>query len=389
MNPTAQKIFDYFQENRDDFVSYLKKMVLAESPSLDPITQEPVMAQIAEDLRRLNFEVKHVPGHKTAGHLFARPRTGFTHGHGQLLLGHSDTVWPVGTLAKMPADVSGTVIKGPGVFDMKCGLAMMVFALRALHDMELQPSVTPLVFINSDEEIGSLESRAHIEEIARTVDRAFVLEPALGTAGMLKTARKGVGEFAMKVKGKPAHAGLDPERGVSAILELSYLVQKLFALNNPARGITVNVGTIDGGTRTNVIAPESRASIDVRVLHAEDAKEIEQAILGLQATIPGITLEMTGGIDRGPMERTPRNQALWHAAKRLGKEIGLELEQAVSGGASDGNFTSYYTATLDGLGAVGDGAHAYHEFVDIDKTLPRGALLALLLLEPQVQANDQ
>lgn len=388
MHPKSEKIVEYFHSQRSNFVSFLRDLVLAESPSLDPETQEPVMEQLTEALRRLDYTVLRVPGRKTAGHLFARPRHNIARGKGQLLIGHCDTVWPVGTIAKMPVEVSSGMIKGPGVYDMKGGVAMLIFALQALHDLRLQPVVSPLVFINSDEEIGSPESKSHFIEIARTVDRTFVLEPSLGLSGKLKTARKGVGEFEIIVKGKPAHAGLDPERGASAILELSYIVQKLFALNNPERDITVNVGTIEGGIRSNVIAPESRASIDVRILHAEDAKIIEEAILNLQPSMPGISLEITGCVDRLPMERTPRNQALWRIAKELGWEIGLELEEGTSGGASDGNFTSQYTATLDGLGAVGDGAHAYHEFVDIDKTIPRCALLTLLLLEPPVQATN-
>ncbi|MFQ5633312.1 MAG: M20 family metallopeptidase [bacterium] len=389
MNPKNERIIAYIHEQRPKFVEFLRELVLAESPSLQPETQEPVMEQLTEALRNIDYHVLRVPGRKTAGHLFARPRHSMTRGNGQLLIGHCDTVWPVGTIAKMPLEVSDSVIKGPGVFDMKGGLAMLIFALQALHDLRLQPEVSPLIFINSDEEIGSPESRSHFIEIARTVDRTLVLEPALGLSGKLKTARKGVGDFVVTVKGKAAHAGLDPERGASAILELSYIVQKLFALNNPQRGITVNVGTIGGGVRSNVIAPESSASIDVRVLYEEDSKHIEEAILNLQPTTPGVTIEVTGCMDRGPMERTPRNQALWRAAKDLGREIGLELEEGTSGGASDGNFTSYYTATLDGLGPVGDGAHAYHEFVDIDKTIPRCVLLSLLLLEPQIQITGQ
>jgi glutamate carboxypeptidase len=388
MNPKSEKIVNYFHDQRSNFVRFVRELVLAESPSLAPETQEPVMNQLAEALRRIDYHVLRVPGRKTAGHLFARPRHSIARGKGQLLIGHCDTVWPVGTIAKMPVEVSNGIIKGPGAYDMKAGLTMIIFALQALHDLRMQPQVTPLVFINSDEEIGTPESRPHIEEIARTVDRALVPEPSLGLSGKLKTARKGVGEFEVKIIGKPAHSGLDPERGASAILELSHVIQNLFALNNPERGITVNVGTVEGGLRTNMVAPESEAGIDVRALYADDARRIENTIRNLQPTTPGVTLKISGCIDRGPMERTPRNQALWRIAKELGREIGLDLEEGTSGGASDGNFTSYYTATLDGLGAVGDGAHAYHEFVDIDKTMPRCALLALLLLEPPVQTSN-
>jgi glutamate carboxypeptidase len=300
----------------------------------------------------------------------------------QLLLGHADTVWPVGTLNDMPLEIGEGVMRGPGVYDMKAGLVQILYALRALHDLHLRPSVTPLVFVNSDEEIGSGESTSHIRRLARIANRAFVFEPSLGMDGKLKTARKGVGRFTVVVKGKAAHAGLDPGAGASAILELSYVIQKLFALNDPQKGITVNVGMIDGGLRPNVIAPESRAVVDVRMLTREDARHIEEQIRALRPVSPDITLEIDGRISRVPMEHTPRNRALWETAKRLGREIGLDLADGVAGGASDGNTTSLWTATLDGLGAVGDGAHARHEFIYFDKLVERGALLALLLLAP-------
>jgi glutamate carboxypeptidase len=304
-----------------------------------------------------------------------------------LLLGHADTVWPVGTLNDMPLEIGEGIMRGPGVYDMKAGLVQILYALRALHDLRLQPSVTPLVFINSDEEIGSGESTPHIRRLARMANRAFVFEPSLGMDGKLKTARKGVGRFTVVVKGKAAHAGLDPGAGASAILELSYVIQKLFALNDPQKGITVNVGMIDGGLRPNVIAPESRAMVDVRMLTREDARYIEEQIRALQPVSPNITLEIDGRISRVPMEHTPRNRALWETAKQLGREIGLDLADGVAGGASDGNTTSLWTATLDGLGAVGDGAHARHEFIYFDKLVERGALLALLLLAPPLTAQ--
>jgi glutamate carboxypeptidase len=244
-----------------------------------------------------------------------------------------------------------------------------------------------VVFVNSDEEIGSHESTLHIRRLARIADRAFVLEPSLGLDGKLKIARKGVGRFTVIVKGKAAHAGLDPEGGVSAILELSHVIQKLFALNDPRKGITVNVGMIDGGLRPNVIAPESRAMVDVRVPTHEDARRIERSIRNLQPVSPQVTLEIDGAIGRLPMEATPRNQALWETAKVLGRTINLDLNAAIAGGASDGNTASQYTATLDGLGAVGDGAHARHEFIYFERMAERAALLVLLLMAPIAKAS--
>jgi glutamate carboxypeptidase len=258
----------------------------------------------------------------------------------------------------------------------------MIFALRALKELNLHPPAECTVVINSDEEIGSPDSTRHIRRLARCAARAFILEPAFGRAGKLKTARKASGGFTITIKGRAAHAGINPEEGASAILEMSHQIQRLFALNDAARGISVNVGTIDGGLRSNVVAAEVRASIDVRVRTQQDAAEVEAAIRGLRPVDPQTTIEVEGGIDQAPMEPLPRNQALWRQARELGHQLGLELEQASVGGASDGNTTSLYTATLDGLGAVGDGAHAPHEQALIPQLVDRCALLVLLLLAP-------
>jgi glutamate carboxypeptidase len=298
------------------------------------------------------------------------------------MLGHCDTVWPLGTLENMPWQVQGNEIRGPGVYDMKAGLVEMLFAIEALRDLDLQAAVTPLCFINSDEEIGSRESTRYVRALARCVDRCLVLEPSLGPEGRYKTARKGVGRFTVKVRGKAAHAGLDPTAGASAILELSHVIQQLFALNDPDSGISVNVGIIDGGVMANVVAPESSAIVDVRVAGHDDAQRIETAIHGLEAKTPGVSLTIEGGIGRPPMERTPANRRLWQLASALAGELHLDLAEGAAGGGSDGNTTSQYTATLDGMGAVGDGAHAAHEFIYADQLPERCAMLALLLLAP-------
>ncbi len=289
----------------------------------------------------------------------------------------------------MPFEVDGNVVRGPGVFDMKAGICQIVFALRALAALELEPSVLPLVFLNSDEEIGSRESTRYVRALARISSRALVMEPAMGPDGTIKTARKGVGRFTIVARGKAAHAGLDPGAGASAILELSHVIQSLFSLNDHEQGITVNVGTIDGGMSPNVVAPESRAIIDVRVETAEQAAWIEERIHSIEPVTPGVRLDIDGRIGRPPMERTPRNRALWRLARRLGDDLGLPLSEGLAGGGSDGNTTSLYTATLDGLGAVGDGAHASHEHLLVDQTLKRTALLALLILAPAESAMEQ
>ena len=386
-DPTAQEILHYLHRQLPDMLTLVQQMARAESPSTVPESQRAVLQPLADSLEQLHYKVHMLPGKHTGGHLYARPRQRRKQQPIQLLLGHCDTVWPLGTLATMPLEMGEGVLRGPGVYDMKAGLVQMLYAVRALHELQVEPAAAPVIFINSDEEIGSQESTPHIRRLARFADRAFVMEPSLGLDGKLKTARKGVGRFTVTVKGKASHAGLNPDGGASAILELSYVIQKLFALNDPERGTSVNVGVIDGGLRPNVIAPESRAMIDVRVQTQADAKHIEESIHALQPVTPGISLEITGHIRRQPMEPTPRNQRLWETARQIGQFIGLQLTDGTAGGASDGNTTSLYTATLDGLGAVGDGAHAQHEFIYYDKMAERSALLALLLMAPTIKTT--
>jgi glutamate carboxypeptidase len=380
----TQEILQYLRTQLPNMLELLRQLVCAESPSTVPEAQRPVFALLAERLGHVNYIARHIPGRQTGGHLYARPRQRIRRQPCQLVLGHCDTVWPLGTIQAMPLRVEAGVMRGPGVYDMKAGLVQMLYALQALQALHLEPAVTPLVFINSDEEIGSLESTPDIRRLARRVDRALVLEPSLGSNGKLKIARKGVGRFTVVVKGKAAHAGLHPEDGASAILELSHVIQKLFALNEPTKGISVNVGIVEGGMRPNVIAPESRAQGEFRVLTHQDARQLAERISSLQPVTPGVTLEISERLSRPPMELTPRNQLLWEIAKGLGREISVDLAAEAVGGASDGNTTSLFTATLDGLGAVGDGAHARHEFVYLDKMVERAALLALLLMAPPV-----
>ena len=374
----------YLREHRRSMVDLLRRLALVESPSAEPASQGPVLDILSGALAELGYVVRRVPGHKNCGaHLYARPqKRERRRGPVQLLLGHCDTVWPLGTLKAMPVEVGAGVVRGPGVYDMKGGLAQMVYALGALRALDLEPSVTPVVFVNSDEEVGSPRSTRHIRRLASVADRAFVLEPSLGPAGKIKTARKGAGRFSFTIEGKAAHAGLDPGGGASAILELSHLIQALHALNDPRRGTTVNVGVVEGGLSPNVVAPESRALVDVRAPTWREARRVERAILGLAPVTPGVTLRVEGGIGRPPMERTPGNRLLWEKAKELGARVGANLDEATAGGASDGSTSSLFTATLDGLGAVGGGAHARHEFVYTDKMVERTALLALLLMEP-------
>jgi glutamate carboxypeptidase len=376
----SREIFEYLASIQDEMIAFLKQLVLAESPSSVPDSQAMVLTTLFEALQGLGFDVRIIPGRKTGGQILGQWKDSVGASGGQLLLGHCDTVWPVGTLEKMPFCVEENIIRGPGVFDMKGGLTQMIFALKAVTELRLEYQLSPVIFVNSDEELGSIESSHLIEELAPEMSRVYVLEPSLGREGKLKTARKGVGRFDIVVNGQAAHAGLDPDKGISAILEMAFIIQELFAMNNLERGISVNVGTIEGGLRPNVIAPQSKAVVDVRVPTMADARKVERAILGIRPTTPGITLKIDGSVSRPPLERTIANQALWSLAKKLGEEMGLALNEAMAGGGSDGNTTSQYTATLDGLGAVGDGAHAQHEFIYIDKMIERATLLALLLI---------
>ncbi len=387
MEPTPEKILEYLRSIHDEMVDFLIQLVEAESPSVVPASQQEILKILADRLEALDYHLEWIPGTETGGHLLANPRDLHPATPTQLLLGHCDTVWPLGALAKMPVRLSEGRLSGPGVFDMKAGLAQMIFALNALKALDLQPAVAPVIFINSDEEIGSEESSPHIIRLAETADRALILEPALGPQGKLKTARKSVGRFTITVKGKSAHAGLDPENGASAIRELGYLIQKIYTLGEPDRGITVNVGVVQGGLRSNVVAPLSEAIVDVRVQTQDDAHRLESAFKNLQPTTTGVQIEIVGGFGRPPLERTSRNVALWEAARQAGRSMDLALEEGLAGGGSDGNTTSLYTATLDGLGPVGDGAHAEHEFIIIDQWIERSALLALIVLAPPLSVR--
>lgn len=378
----AQSVRTYLEGHRDQMLAVLEALVRAESPTDDPDAQAEVQEFLSRLLRTLNFRVTHVPAEETGGHLYASPVKRTRGKPVQLLVGHCDTVWPLGTLRDMPFEVEDNVVRGPGVFDMKGGLTQMIFALSALRSVGVNPEVAPLVFINSDEEHGSPTSRRHLQRLAPCADRAFVLEPGLGLDGKLKTARKGGGRFIIQIRGESAHAGLDPESGSSAILALSHVVQRLHELNDPEAGISVNVGTIGGGTQPNVVADAGRAEVDVRVATSEQAEEVERAIRNLESTTPGTSLTIEGSFSRLPMEPTPASRRLWERAQQAADLLDVTLEEGRSGGVSDANTISQHAPTLDGLGAVGDGAHAEHEFCYLDKMVERSALLALLLAQP-------
>src|SRR3984893_10044444 len=293
-----------------------------------------------------------------------------------LLLGHLDTVWPIGTLKKMPWRETDGRYWGPGVLDMKAGVVMALAALSALRAMKSTRPVTLL--LNSDEEVGSPISRAITERLALESAAVLVLEPAQGLA--YKTARKGVGHYHVEVTGVGAHSGVDFERGHSAILELAKLIQTISGFTNLARKLTVNCGVIAGGTRSNVVASSAHCEVDVRIAKASDAAHVEKLFRSLKVSDPHCKLTITGGINRPPMERKAGTIALFKKARSLAAELGFVLEEAATGGGSDGNFTAALgVRTLDGMGAVGDGAHAAHESVVIEHLVPRTALLAAMI----------
>jgi glutamate carboxypeptidase len=380
----SDQVLNHVRNQRDLLINLLRDLVTAESPSAEPAVHERTRHVFMSSLIELGYFVREVGLSGGPQHVYARPAKRRRGTAAQLVIGHYDTVWPVGTINERPFTVDGNVIRGPGVFDMKGGLAQLIIALKTLRDLGLDPEILPLVFVNADEEIGSRTSTRFIRMLARRVNRALVLEPALGEEGSIKTERKGIGRFTVTVYGKAAHAGLDPESGASAILELSHVIQTLFAMNDAEKGITINVGTVNGGIQPNVIAANSSAVIDVRVPTIADGDHIEKLIHGITPVTPGVRLRIQGAIGRPSMESTPRNEALWLHTKLLGQQLGLDLRRAKVGGGSDGNTTSQFTATLDGLGPVGHGAHANHEFLYIDRTLERAALLTMLLLSPQV-----
>lgn len=384
MSGLADRILNHVRDQNALLVDLLKDLVVAESPSADPAVHEQSRLVFMSALIELGYEVHEVGRLDGPRHVYARPAHRERGSLMQLVIGHYDTVWPVGTINERPFRVDGNIIRGPGVFDMKGGLVQLVIALKTMRDLDLQPLLTPVIFVNSDEEIGSRTSTRYIRMLARRANRALVLEPALGEEGSIKTERKGIGRFTITVYGKAAHAGLDPEAGASAILELSHVIQKLFAMNDADKGITINVGTVDGGIQPNVIAANSTAVIDVRVPTIADGDKIEKEIHSIEPEVPGVRLRIEGSIGRPSMELTPRNLALWDQARQIGTQLGLDLSRAKVGGGSDGNTTSQFTATLDGLGPVGHGAHAKHEFLYVDKTLERAALLTMLLLSPPV-----
>jgi len=336
---------------------------------------------VAAEWRRRGAKVTTLLQKVRGNHVRAEVWLGAGRPAGQILiLGHLDTVYPVGTLAKMPFRISGGRAWGPGTFDMKGGLVIALAAVDELRSTGLRPCKRLVFLWNSDEEIDSKSSRRFIEREARRSDAVLVLEPAYGPDGRLKTARKGVGTAEITVTGRAAHAGLDPEAGVNAIHELALQTARLMRMNDPHRGITVQVTVASGGTVSNVVPDSAKALVDLRISKLADAADLERKLRILRPVLKGARIQVTGRINRPPLERTPAVREMFLRAKALMSEIGLPLDECFAGGGSDGNFTGALgIPTLDGLGAVGDGAHSSREHVLIRSLPERAVLLAGLL----------
>jgi glutamate carboxypeptidase len=368
----------YCESELDALVGCLRQAVEIESPSQNPAAIDRVANFFAQEFRQRGAKVQLL-SHPTAGSaLVGEFPAGARGAKPILLLGHLDTVWDIGTLAVMPYRVEAGSAFGPGIYDMKSGIVCGLWAVQALAAMKITPAGPVRFFLNADEEMSSMAFREELLAEARRARAVLVLEPA-AAQGALKTARKGVGEFQITVRGRSAHAGINPSAGVNAISELTRQILRIEKLARPRRGLTVNVDVIHGGTRSNVIPELAMARVDVRVPTALDREKIERAMRALAPIHPEARLEITGGINRPPLERKMAS-ALFRQARELGRQMGLELGEAATGGGSDGNFTAALgIPTLDGLGGTGDGAHARHEHVILRELPQRAALLAALI----------
>ena len=372
------QVLTWLQEREQEMIASAREMVVRESPSHNKQACDELCAHLAGEFACLGGEVK-VHKQPAAGHhlqvSFAGPRRRAP----VLLLGHFDTVYEVGTLNKMPWSERNGRLHGPGIFDMKAGIVQMMFALWALREVVGELPRPVKLLLVSDEEVGSATSRAITEKLARQCAAVLVGEPS-GPGGALKTARKGVGSFTLKVTGKAAHSGLDFEKGQSAILELAHQILAVSRLTDLKRGVTLNVGQVRGGTRTNVVADEAVAELDLRVTNMKHGAQMEQRVRELRPVNSKCRLAISGGINRPPLERSPMVVALFQRARQVAGELGFTLREIAVGGGSDGNFTAGIgVPTLDGLGAVGDGAHAAHEHVVAAEMPRRAALLAGLI----------
>jgi len=371
------QLLDYMLARQEAMTRTLEQWVMLESPSNEHEAVNALADLVARAFKGAGATVKRLPQAAFGDHL----RISWGQGDRQvLLLGHMDTVWPLGEVQRRPFRVSHDKATGPGAFDMKGGLVIALYAVMALQELGLKPARRLVFLFNSDEEVGSLTSRPFIEEESRRSEAVLVLEPSRDDA--LVTWRKGVGRFELEVQGVASHAGAAHERGVSAVQELAHQIIRLEAMTDYERGTTVNVGVVEGGSKVNVRPASAWAAIDLRVLTAVEGRRMTEAILGLQPVNPETTLIVSGGMNRPPWEASPASDALFERARRAGAALGFDLWPAGTGGGSDGNFTAALgVPTLDGLGVVGEDAHALTEWVDLTSLPRRAALLAELVID--------
>jgi glutamate carboxypeptidase len=375
---SAPAYLAFCQQHEGEMLSLLRRMVEIESPSDNKTAVDSMGAFLAQVFERLGGKVTFYPQKVAGNHLKAE--FGGNAGKPVLLLGHFDTVWPMGTLDKMPFRMEADRAFGPGVYDMKAGIAMMIFALRALKAAGHDGHRPVTILLDTDEEVGSATGRPIVEAVAKDCEAVLVLEPSQGPQGHLKTSRKGVGDITIRVRGRASHSGVDFEKGHSAIVELARQLLEIVKFTDSARGITVNPGVIQGGTRSNVVAAEAWAEVDLRVVNAADAAVLKQKFAALKTFNRQCSIEISGGMNRPPMERTEGTVRLFELAREIGAGIGWVPQESSTGGGSDGNFTSALgIPTLDGLGALGEGAHASNESIVISELPQRTALLAGLV----------
>ena len=373
-----KELLDYALAHADDTMETLRTMVEMESFTADKPSVDKLSFYIKERLETLRASVEVISQAETGNHLLAE----WGEGDEQILiLCHMDTVWATGTLQEMPFRMQDGLVSGPGILDMKAGIAILLHALDALKTLGLAPQRRVKMVFNSDEEVGSTTSRALIEEEARKSAHVFVLEPAAGSGGALKIGRKGVGMFQLKVTGRAAHAGNEPEKGISAVEELAHQIIRLHSFTDLEIGTTVNVGVMSGGSVRNQIAPFAEGLVDLRVATMSEADRVTEEILALKPSLPGAVVEITGGMNRLPMEKTPATARLLESARNISEPLGIELGEAHVGGGSDAQFASAMgVAVLDGLGGVGEGPHAVHEHIIAAELPRRVGLLASLLM---------
>jgi len=374
-------LLNHYTARRESILKSIRELVERETKTREEPQLNEIAGFVAGQLREIGAQVELIPQLGYGAHL--RARFNFDHDPAErcvLVVGHLDTVWPVGTLDRLPFRITPEGhAHGPGIFDMKSGVAIAVESLRTIVSQRMATKRPVTLLLTCDEEIGSKTSRLLVEGEAKNAATALVLEPPI-TGGVVKTGRKGVGTFTVRALGRAAHAGLDPGKGVNAIVELANQTLRLAALNDYERGITVSVGLIEGGSALNVVPAEASAKVDVRFWTLDDGERVVGAIRGLRPATPGARLEVTGGINRPPMPRSEENVALYKHARTLAAELGFDLKDEVVGGGSDGNFIAALgVPTLDGLGVDGAGAHAEHEHIIIDDIPRRAALLTRLM----------